>query len=99
MICCPVYGGVLISENSNVHMSMCQCEGLQMGQTSGVLFEEVLCISEVSFNKGFIVQCGCACINLPKTHNQKVITIMIVAVFSSCTLHGYDLILCCDLIL
>ena len=33
---CPVYGGVLFSEVSNVHMS---CEGLQMGQSSVVLFE------------------------------------------------------------
>ena len=42
-------------------MYTCQCEGLQMGQTGGVLFE-VFCISEVSFNRGFTVQCGCACI-------------------------------------
>ena len=33
-------------------MYACQCEGLQMGQSNGVLFDkEGFCISEVSFNR------------------------------------------------
>ena len=38
-------------------MYKCQCEGLQMGQGSGVLFKEVFFISEVSFDRGFTVCC------------------------------------------
>ena len=36
-------------------MYTCQCEGLQMGQSIGVLFEVVSAFSEVSFNRGFPV--------------------------------------------
>ena len=45
---CPVYGGVHISEVSNVHMSM-------QGNTSVLLKEVAAIISEVSFNRGFPV--------------------------------------------
>ena len=37
-VSCPVCGGVLISENFNVHMSI---EGRQKEQSSGVLLKEV----------------------------------------------------------
>ena len=50
---CPVYGGVLVLEGLNVHMSM---PGMSNGAEQWCSAKEGSCISEVSFNRGFTVQ-------------------------------------------
>ena len=50
-VSCPVYGGVLIS---NVHMSM---KGISNGAEQWCPVKGGGCISEVSFNRGFTVDC------------------------------------------
>ena len=55
-------------------MYTCQCEGLQMGQSSGVLSKEVAALWEVSFNRGVPVipySRGYALYNIPHTRGKR----------------------------